>query len=534
MDDHKILVVDDEAVIINLCKKTLTREGFDVTTASSGKEGLDKLKNSRVDVLITDIRMPGMDGKELLDEAMKLHPDLLALIITGHGTLNLAMETMKLGAQDFLLKPFTSGELKSALCNLIEKRALLRENLRLKALIPLLETSRMLLEKNELNEVCELIVSESLKSLKGDIAAVILMEEGKVKIAAQGGLPEKIGMDVDKIGCFLNKHRKIVIYADESPENESLCSLFGDNIATLMVKPLSQNNINTLLVIGKTKGAEKFSAGDMEYFNILCNHSSTALERSRLYEKLSKALDDVMASDRVKTAFLNNMCHEFRTPLAVIIGFSEILLENKNREDWIGHDYDEDLKIIRDEGRELHSIFENVMDASLLESGEMKVEKREVYFSKMLTEILKKFEEKGKEKGLLIESDLPGQEIIAEGDEYLLKKLFTYLLDNALKFTHEGKVSVSLSRNNNVVSFRVRDSGVGIDEDKKNIIFEKFRQADDSINRKFNGVGLGLFNCMKMVELMGGNVEVASPPCGNDGAEKSAGGSEFVVKIPMG
>jgi len=135
---------------------------------------------------------------------------------------------------------------------------------------------------------------------------------------------------------------------------------------------------------------------------------------------------------------------------------------------------------------------------------------------------------KAKEKmiGLEVEVDLQERDAEVVADRYILGRVLGNLLDNAVKFTLKGEINLSCSVEEGKCILRVRDTGVGVEFDKREIIFDKFRQADESTVRRFGGTGLGLYTAKKMVELMGGEITLKSPP---DGARV---GSEFVVTIP--
>ena len=141
MAGEKILVVDDEDVIRDLCYDVLTSEGYQVTTKSDGKSALEELGRSDIDLLITDIKMPEMDGLELFERVKQLSQDIVTVFITGHGTLDTAIESLMRGVDGFLLKPFAQDELLGAVNRAVTRSRLQKENIRLKALIPLFEIS---------------------------------------------------------------------------------------------------------------------------------------------------------------------------------------------------------------------------------------------------------------------------------------------------------------------------------------------------------------------------------------------------------
>ncbi len=124
MIDESILVVDDEEVIRDVCTQILAEEGYDVTTASTGKQALHLVSSKRFDAVITDIMMPDMSGLDLLEIIKKAGMDISTIVITGLGTFDMATQADRLGAREFVVKPFTPAELKEAVAKALDKRKL--------------------------------------------------------------------------------------------------------------------------------------------------------------------------------------------------------------------------------------------------------------------------------------------------------------------------------------------------------------------------------------------------------------------------
>ncbi len=140
MAGKRILVVDDEKLILELCRRILVKKGYQVKTASNGGDALKVIKQNQFNIFVTDIKMPGMDGLQLIGEVKKYRPDIIPMIITAHGTIDTAIESLKLGVMGFIIKPFTPNTLLISIENVLEKIEIMRENARLKkSLIPLFE-----------------------------------------------------------------------------------------------------------------------------------------------------------------------------------------------------------------------------------------------------------------------------------------------------------------------------------------------------------------------------------------------------------
>ena len=122
MAGERILVTDDEELILQLCRRILVKKGYEVEIASSGIRALEVFQQGSFDILLTDIKMPGMNGLQLIEEARKHQPGIATMVITGHGSFDTAIESLKLGVMAFIVKPFTPDTLVSSVQSVIEKR----------------------------------------------------------------------------------------------------------------------------------------------------------------------------------------------------------------------------------------------------------------------------------------------------------------------------------------------------------------------------------------------------------------------------
>lgn len=246
--------------------------------------------------------------------------------------------------------------------------------------------------------------------------------------------------------------------------------------------------------------------------------------RSQKEKELQIARDKAEESDRLKSSFLANMSHEIRTPMNAIIGFSELLQEEDlpfdTRQQFFTH--------IRNSGNSLLNLINDIIDFSKIESGELKISRTIYSLNQLFDELYHTFEKiknnKGKEHiELSFTKGLDDLNSVIYTDPLRLKQIITNLIDNAIKFTEKGSIKVSYQLNENTLIFSVKDTGIGISKDKQDIIFSRFRQADDSHARRYGGTGLGLSISKKLAELLNGDMWVEST---------TDVGSSFFVSIP--
>ena len=243
-------------------------------------------------------------------------------------------------------------------------------------------------------------------------------------------------------------------------------------------------------------------------------------------EQLIDAKEKAETANRAKSTFLANMSHEIRTPMNAILGFGEIL--QNNNKDERNQDY---ITGIIKSGNSLLSLINDILDFSKIEANKMTLNLNSVDIKRIISDIDRIFEFTASKKGIQyysnIEMNIPPYLILDEGK---IKQILINLLGNAIKFTESGSISLDVNFSFNEkdtskiqLTFAIKDSGIGIDQDKLNSIFNAFEQEDDNDSRKYEGTGLGLSIVKSIVELKNGTVEVES---------KLGKGSTFIVTIP--
>jgi PAS domain S-box-containing protein len=241
----------------------------------------------------------------------------------------------------------------------------------------------------------------------------------------------------------------------------------------------------------------------------LVGSSTDITEKEKLLTDLLIAKDKAESGDRLKTAFLNNMSHEIRTPLNGIIGFGELLTHSEPGSARQRH-FLEKLQV---SSQRLMDTIDKIVDASMILSGSLETHMSEVSLQDFLSGVFGKYREAGRNKGLDMQMDvregLPGQSLFTDGS--LLEKALGHLLDNAVKFTRQGTVRMTVySRAEGEVSLRVEDTGCGMAEDYLNHAFDPFSQEDIAMSRGHEGNGLGLTVAKGIIENLGGSIRVVS------------------------
>ncbi|HSW54921.1 MAG TPA: response regulator [Ignavibacteriaceae bacterium] len=238
-------------------------------------------------------------------------------------------------------------------------------------------------------------------------------------------------------------------------------------------------------------------------------------------EELERQKEKAEESTRIKSQFLASMSHELRTPMNSILGLTELILEKANLED----KNRERLGVVLNSGKRLMNLINDILDLSKIEAGKMEIRYEDVILDEVIEEVSASITPLVNKKGIGFQVTRNiDTRMLFNTDRGKVTQVLINLLGNAVKFTDEGSVALRISADDDLLNFEVIDTGIGISEDDKKLIFEEFRQADGSTTRKYSGTGLGLAISKKISDLLGGSISVSS---------QVNQGSTFTFSIPM-
>lgn len=237
--------------------------------------------------------------------------------------------------------------------------------------------------------------------------------------------------------------------------------------------------------------------------------------------QLAVAKERAEAADRVKSAFLATMSHELRTPLNSIIGFTGILLQGLAGP--LNDEQHRQLEMVRESSRHLLALINDVLDISKIEAGQLKVNKSPFDMEASLRKVIAIIKPLAEKKGLSVHLDVASPLGTVWSDAKRVEQILLNLLNNAVKFTDHGNITLAAESNTSMLKFSVTDTGIGIRPDDMASLFQPFRQLDTSLARLHEGTGLGLAICRRLTDLLGGEITVTST---------WGEGSRFTVTLP--
>ncbi len=463
----RVLVVDDEKRIRDGCFKMLSDEGFEVELAETGEIGLNKINDHHFDIILLDLMMPGLSGLEVLPSILDDHPDTVIIVITGYATIEHTIEAMKKGAFDFIPKPFSPDDLRLAIAKALEFIRTLQGIAT--------EKSRMRVLINHLGDG-------------------VLATDNKEKIALAN--PAFIKMMGNK--------------TEDVAEN-----VIGESVENLVEDPKIREMIAEAL---RSTGRDfpvlstEFHADDSE--NV---YTATCVPfRDRLDRNLGAitVLHDITAMkkiDQLKSDFVSMVAHEIKSPMNSVLMQLKVVLDELAGP--VSDKQKEILERASERIKALANLSSDLLDIAKIESGLIAQEKEMLNIAEILSNQTKFYKESSDDKGVVLNLELNGTLPTIVANKQNIVEVFANLISNAIRYTPKGgTVNVNASTKNEYLVVKVSDTGIGINEEDLQRIFDRFYRAKNEKTRNIAGTGLGLSIVKSILEAHNGMIKVDSTP----------------------
>jgi PAS domain S-box-containing protein len=493
----------DSMLVQSLLRKA--NVSFDYFFADNEEDFLFILGNRQIDLILSDYHLPGYSGAEALLYAKSNFPNIPFVFLSGTMGEDAAIESLLNGATDYVLK------------NKIER------------LIPAVYRAYKEAQESKARKKAEDEIRKLSRAVEQSPNSVVITDtEGRIEYAnpatliLTGYTSEET---IAKIAGILSTHEK----------TREEYSFIWETIRSgkEWTGEFHNKKKNGELYWESTTISPIFNENGIITHYVAIMKDIT--ESKQLTTDLISAKEKAEESDRLKSAFLANMSHEIRTPMNGILGFAALLKEPGLE----GSQQQEYIRIIEKSGARMLNIINDIISIAKIESGQTDLKYSETNVNDQVKDLFDFFTPEADHKGLhlYLENSLPENNALIKTDKEKLTVVLTNLIKNAIKFTKHGSITVGyklgpakiinedgMSVKPDVLEFFVKDTGVGIRQENKEIIFERFRQGSESLTRDYEGAGLGLSISKAYVELLGGRIWLESNPEEN--------GSVFSFSIP--
>ncbi|HXH28727.1 MAG TPA: response regulator [Candidatus Polarisedimenticolia bacterium] len=520
-----VLVVDDELEVRRFLSEALLQDGYHVEVAADGEEAIRLVREKRINVALCDLKMPGIDGLQTLERIREIDPDIEFIIITGHATMDSAIESLRHGAFDFLTKPVRLKDVLFSVGKALERRDL-RERL------GLFELSRTIFSTLDPDELYRRVVQSAIQVLRADDASLMLLDQnGELFIALSTSLRQEI-----LEGTHLALGERIAGRVAQQPEpvviNDGIAAdeRFGDvpplrNYKSAIVCPLTmQGGLLGVLNINRVALSEHYSEHDRQNAMILASLVSLALGNARLNRELQARLVQLQSAqeEAVQTEkmtalgnLLSGVAHELNNPLCGVLGYAQLLQQNNT-----DAAMRKGVEVILREAERASRIVNNLLTFARRE----RPEKRPVQINHVLMRTLERKASDLKIARVEVRAELDSRLPPVLADAQQLQTVFLNLITNARQAMFEAHGRGVLTVRSELYHERVRitlaDDGPGIPDDNVRRVFDPFFTTREV----GKGVGLGLSVCFAIVREHGGAIRVSTAP--------PPGGAIFTIELP--
>ncbi len=393
----------------------------------------------------------------------------------------------------------------------------------------LVEISRTLNSATQIDDLLHFILEEAVHLTQSEATSILLLDpntrELRFKATSAGTKPEivdyPVPLDKSIAGAILQTNRPMVVNdVSQDPRwNPDIAKSIGFATDSILGVPMrgEEGAVGVLEAINKIDG--EFDNEDVEILGILANLAGVAVEKARLIEELRQANHKLNELDRLKSDFISLAAHELRTPLSIILGYAAYLSEEveagaKNQ-----------VQSVLRAALKLRSLIEDMINLKYVDAGISDLESEQFSLNELVENILEDHRPTIKAKRLNLSVSKTDEPMMISGHRGMIEAAVSNLINNAVKFTPEaGDIWLNLATRHGEAWLSVRDTGIGMEPEQVQRVFERFYQVEPHMRRRYEGLGLGLAIASELAELHGGRVWASS---------QVGQGSEFLIALPL-
>jgi len=526
MKEASIFIIDDEEGILRLCSRLLERANFEVSGCTDPLEGIETLRTKEVDMLLVDIRMPGMDGFEVIEIVRQLQTDISVVIMTGFGTLETAIRALRQGADGLILKPFEDGgELVKTVKDALEERQHKKEVSRLRAIRPLLSISESLFSETRMDSLIDLVLNAILGHLRCEHAAVYRRLPGDSYLNLLGKIGKAFPEDHSRAQSgFIGRtdHWKVPIWINlEGPGDPDLKKILAEHgFSAVISVPIERGEGSLVFLAARNEGRIGFQLVDLEMFGLLGRQADVAFENARLYGALRDYVNQIEQSQRAliqaeKMSAVGRLtasiAHEVNNPLQAVNN----CLHLAGRDELSSEKRGEYLTMAEEELNRLMSTVRRMLD--FYRPGA--IDRKPTSIAELIDRVLALLDKQMNDQNVTADKKIPKKLPMVNIVGNQIQQVFFNLILNSLEVMPDGgKIEISASVNKKNLEIEFSDDGPGVSPEASANIFEPFMSTNE------DGTGLGLSVSYGILTAHGGSLELINTP---------SEGACFRVVIPV-
>lgn len=330
----KLLIVDDEVELMNALTDILKSQDYETTGFSNGMDAINALRKDYFDILLTDLMMPEMDGISLLREAQEIDPNLVGIIMTGQGTVHTAVEAMKTGAFDYILKPFKLPGLLPVLYRAMEARRLKLENIQLREAVEIYELSMAMAYSQDPRMILNKALDAAINQCQADEGSIMLptADEKELYVAAVRGtgreniMGERIPMGQRVAGWVASSFETVTIEAGDADGRFRQSCNRTDILRSISIPMIIGGKIIGILNLNFKKESRPLSLGQIKSLNILINIAGSSLQNARLHSEIKKAEAQLYHAQKMEAigVLAGGIAHDFNNILYAMLGYTQM------------------------------------------------------------------------------------------------------------------------------------------------------------------------------------------------------------------